>query len=124
MRTQRQALVHPDWEMDRRTLLKTSAVSLTSLMAGSLVSHTFAEPRPNTARFGIVTDTHYAGRVYGTRYCNESLDKLAECVELMNKQEVDFLVELGDLKDYAIMAENWLHSGQAEPKPLPGRRGR
>ena len=99
MRSRRKTSVRPDWEMDRRIFLKTSAAFLTSLTMGSLVSRALAEPRANTARFGIVTDPHYAGRIYGNRYCNESLDKMTECVELMNKQEVDFLVELGDFKD-------------------------
>jgi len=70
-----------------------------SLTAGPLITHTFGGARPNTARFGIVTDSHYANRNYSNRFCVESLDKMAECVELMNKQEVDFLIELGDLKD-------------------------
>lgn len=53
-------------------------------------------------RFGIVTDTHYADRVVpgnSGRYYNESLGKMSECVDLMNKQGVDFLIELGDFKD-------------------------
>jgi predicted phosphodiesterase len=85
--------------MARRAFLKTSAASVASLAMDSVVSSAVAEPRPNTARFGIVTDPHYAGRVYSGRYCNESLNKMTECAELMNKQEVDFLVELGDFKD-------------------------
>lgn len=51
-------------------------------------------------RFGIVTDCHYADvDAVGTRFYRESLDKLAECVTRMNAERVDFLVELGDLKD-------------------------
>jgi len=51
-------------------------------------------------RFGIVTDIHYADREHaGTRYYRQSEAKLQECVELMNAEEVDFLVELGDFKD-------------------------
>jgi len=51
-------------------------------------------------RFGIVTDCHYADAdTAGTRYYRHSLDKLGECVEAMNEQQVDFLVELGDFKD-------------------------
>jgi len=51
-------------------------------------------------RFGIVTDCHYADAdAVGTRYYRHSLDKLAECVEVMNKQQVEFLAELGDFKD-------------------------
>ena len=56
--------------------------------------------RPGAVRFGIVTDCHYADAdTAGTRYYRHSLDKLGECVEAMNAQKVDFLVELGDFKD-------------------------
>jgi predicted phosphodiesterase len=56
--------------------------------------------RTGAVRFGIVTDCHYADAdTVGTRYYRHSLDKLAECVESMNAQKVDFLVELGDFKD-------------------------
>lgn len=51
-------------------------------------------------RFGVVTDSHYADiEPRGTRYYRQSLDKMAECVGRMNQAKVDFLVELGDLKD-------------------------
>jgi len=51
-------------------------------------------------KFGIVTDCHYADAdTVGTRFYRDSLDKLGECVEAMNEQEVDFIVELGDFKD-------------------------
>jgi len=88
-----------DWIMTRRIFLRASGACLAGLTAGPLVLRAFGEPRPNTARFGIITDLHYANRQYSTRYCSESLDKLNECVELMNKQEVNFLIELGDFKD-------------------------
>jgi len=56
--------------------------------------------KPGAVRFGIVTDCHYADAdTAGTRYYRDSLDKLGECVEAMNAQKVDFLVELGDFKD-------------------------
>ncbi|MCX5645154.1 MAG: metallophosphoesterase family protein [Phycisphaerae bacterium] len=51
-------------------------------------------------RFGIVTDCHYADAdPVGTRFYRESLGKLAQCVDRMNAERVDFLIELGDLKD-------------------------
>jgi len=99
MRNQPIPSAHQDWIITRRVFLRASAASLTSLAAGPLISHTFAGSRPNTARFGIVTDSHYANRKYSNRFCSESIDKMMECVELMNKQEVDFLIELGDFKD-------------------------
>jgi len=99
MRNQHTPSVYQNWQTSRRIFLKASVASLMNLTMGSYFSQTRAEPRPNTSRFGIVTDPHYTNRIYGTRYCDQSLDKLAECVELMNKQDVDFLVELGDFKD-------------------------
>jgi len=99
MRNQLVPPAHRDWMITRRVLLKASGACLASLAAGPLVSHAYAGARPNTARFGIITDLHYANRQYSTRFCSESLDKMAECVELMNKQEVNFLIELGDFKD-------------------------
>jgi predicted phosphodiesterase len=57
-----------------------------------------ASQRP--VRFGIVTDCHYADiDPSGTRFYRQSLDKLSQCVAKMNEEKVDFLIELGDLKD-------------------------
>ncbi len=54
-------------------------------------------------RFGLVTDFHYADSdPKGTCYYRQSLEKMKECVELMNDQRVDFLVELGDFKDVTL----------------------
>ena len=51
-------------------------------------------------RFGMVTDPHYADvDTRGSRYYRQSLAKMKECVDLMKQQQVDFLIELGDLKD-------------------------
>ena len=52
-------------------------------------------------RFGMVTDLHYA-RIPdcpGDRYYAQGVEKLRQCVDVMNRRGVDFLVELGDLKD-------------------------
>ena len=58
------------------------------------------------ARFGIVTDCHYADipmakRAWpvGDAYYRESAAKLAECTAVMNRERPDFLIELGDFKD-------------------------
>jgi predicted phosphodiesterase len=51
-------------------------------------------------RFGVVTDCHYADiDSSGARFYGQSLEKLAACVATMRAEKVDFLVELGDLKD-------------------------
>jgi predicted phosphodiesterase len=57
-------------------------------------------------KFGIITDIHHAERETpsgSTRYYNESVAKLSECVDLMNEQNVDFLIELGDFKDQGAL---------------------
>ena len=86
----------------RRVFLKSSV----SVMAGltalplSCTPEGRLDARRGTARFGIVTDCHYAdAEPAGTRFYRESLDKLRECVALMNAEKVDFLIELGDFKD-------------------------
>lgn len=90
------------WIITRRILLKGSG----ALLAAAGLSQLSCATKPasgkkrGTCRFGIVADCHYAGAdARNGRYYRQSLDKLAECVELMNAQRVDFLVELGDFKD-------------------------
>ncbi len=88
-----------DWVITRRVFLKSSAASLAAL---SLSCAQFGGPkaRPRTTRFGIVTDCHYADAdAAGSRFYRESPAKLTECAELMNAEDVDFLIELGDFKD-------------------------
>jgi len=82
--------------------LKSSAAALAGLtLAPFSCSGPASRNRTSrTVRFSIVTDCHYADAdTVGTRYYRESLDKLGECVEAMNAQKVNFLVELGDFKD-------------------------
>jgi predicted MPP superfamily phosphohydrolase len=91
-----------NWVITRRVFLKASAATLAGLTVAPLSCTLQIPPgrRRGTARFGIVTDSHYADSdTVGSRYYRHSLDKLTECVELMNAQKVDFLVELGDFKD-------------------------
>jgi len=88
-----------DWQISRRVFLKSSAVSAAAL---SLSCSQFGRSttEQDTTRFGIVTDCHYAdGDTAGTRFYRESLGKLNECVDLMNSEKVEFLIELGDFKD-------------------------
>ena len=88
-----------EWMITRRVFLKSSIASLAvSSLSCALRSSSNAGSR--TTRFGIVTDCHYADAgAAGTRFYRQSPDKLAECVELMNAEKVDFLIELGDFKD-------------------------
>lgn len=95
-------LANQKWVITRRVFLKASAASLAGIGLAQL-SCTMPTPSASgrrTSRFGIVADCHYADAdTAGSRYYRRSLDKLTECVELMNAQKVDFLIELGDFKD-------------------------
>lgn len=82
--------------------MRASATVIASLTALPLscAPGNRSRTRLGTARFGLVTDCHYADAdAAGTRFYRESLDKLSECVTLMNAEKVDFLIELGDFKD-------------------------
>lgn len=82
------------WRINRREFLKASA----GLFAGGSL---YAASAP--LRFGVVTDVHYADRPpAGTRFYRLGLGKLRACVDLMNSQGVDFLIELGDFKDQDV----------------------
>ncbi len=51
-------------------------------------------------RFGIMTDAHYADAEPRIgRHYRDSIDKVRECVRIMNRDKVDFLVNLGDFVD-------------------------
>ncbi|HRQ51310.1 MAG TPA: metallophosphoesterase [Agriterribacter sp.] len=87
--------------MNRKKFL----LSWVALIAGTKLSLAGDEKTVAAAklRFGIITDLHYADRLpNNSRYYRQSLTKLSECVELMNEQRVDFLIELGDFKDQDI----------------------
>jgi predicted MPP superfamily phosphohydrolase len=91
--------------MTRRRFLDAFAIlapGLTVVLLASCVPPRISPPgeKPTRLRFGIITDLHYADiDPSGARSYRESLVKLDECIKLMNEQKVDFLIELGDLKD-------------------------
>lgn len=90
--------------MKRRRFLKfgrTAAAALAIVFLASCVTPRIAPvEKERNVRFGIVTDSHYADvGPRGTRFYRESLAKMRECVEAMNRERVDFLIELGDFKD-------------------------
>lgn len=86
------------WVVTRRDFLKTSIVGgFSAAVLGNYPLSAFSEAG---LRFGMVTDVHYAeADPQYDRYFRESIDKLTECVEFMNEQKVEFLIELGDFKD-------------------------
>jgi len=72
----------------------------------------FTQSIAQQVSFGVVTDIHHAGIPdNGARTYNQSLTKLSECMDTMNKQKVDFLIELGDFKDMSQPVNEQLTTG-------------
>jgi predicted phosphodiesterase len=114
-----------NWIITRRTFLKSSVASLAALPLSCALNNA-SKARRGPVRFGIVTDCHYADAdTQGTRFYRESLDKLSECVDLMNTERVDFLIELGDFKDQdkPPVEQNTLSYLQAVEKVLKRYNG-
>ena len=88
--------------MNRRLFFKQSCAGALLLSCPKL----FARGKDAVVRFGLVTDIHFAHRpVHGTRYYEQSLDKLTDALRHFNGQKLDFLIELGDLKDQGDQPE-------------------
>jgi alkaline phosphatase len=86
---------HSQWVISRRDFLKIMGITTVgfSVSSGCNLFTT-------GIRFGLVTDAHYADRDHsGSRYYRESTAKMRECVNQLNKEDLSFLVELGDFKD-------------------------
>ncbi|MBD0400383.1 metallophosphoesterase [Flammeovirga sp. EKP202] len=85
------------YAINRRTFLRLSATTLSA--APFLSFNTIIAEKP-LLQFGMMTDSHFADcPSRGIRFFHESKEKMQECVDLMNKRKVDFMIHLGDLKD-------------------------
>ena len=83
-------------KIDRRKFLRISSI----VSAGLGLSANSLAANSESLRFGLVTDSHYADRDPGNvRFYRQSLSKMEEFIEVMNKEKVDFIVHLGDFKD-------------------------
>ena len=100
---------HPNsrWRLSRRTFLQQGAV----LVAGPcLAKVALADPEEAAqkplVRIGMVTDLHYADKPPGgSRHYRETLRKLDEAAKQFAKDDVNFVVELGDFIDAADSLE-------------------
>ena len=89
-----------DWKVTRRAFLKGSGLVIAGLSARIPFVRANSVDGKAKLSFGIVTDAHYADTdPKGSRNYRESLTKMTEFVNLMNDKKVDFIIELGDLKD-------------------------
>lgn len=85
-------------KMRRKEFIQYLSSGILLLAVGRLPQAQAALGR--TLRFGVLTDTHYADRpTAGTRHYADSLQKVDEAIEAFNRAKVDFVIELGDLKD-------------------------
>lgn len=88
--------------MRRSEFIRAVAGGIVLLSVGRMP----AVAAPRTLRFGILTDVHYADRERGgTRYYRDSLAKVEEAIGAFNRAKVDFVIELGDLKDTTAGSE-------------------
>lgn len=87
--------------MERRKFLSAGlAIASGAVIPKEVLSESSSKMSKSLARFGIVSDVHYAKKTPQiNRYYEQSLNKLKECVDTMNREKVDFLIELGDFKD-------------------------
>lgn len=84
--------------MERRDFVLSSLLTFGTGL--SVKDIELPKKKDSLLRFGVVTDIHYAVKKPAiNRYYEEAFYKLRECVDLMNQEEVDFLIELGDFKD-------------------------
>lgn len=85
---------------DRRGFIRGAGAAALGLLAGGRIARAGDAAAVTPFRFGLLTDAHYADiPPRGTRSYRDSAEKLSACVRTLNEIGVDFVVELGDLKD-------------------------
>ena len=83
--------------MERRDFLKFVSGGIILMPA---LPHFLSSCSPRPLRFGMVTDAHYADReMHNNRFYRDSLAKMKDAVSKFNRSNLDFVIELGDLKD-------------------------
>jgi hypothetical protein len=82
-----------------------TAIATAALVGLAATAATGAPPR--AARFGIITDVHYADYdTVGTRFYRDSLPKVKDAVAAISAAKADFMIELGDFKDTVCPGAN------------------
>src|SRR5690625_4741534 len=87
------------WVITRRDFLGSSMTLAAGVLFGACgryVQREGGSRRDSSVRIGVVTDSHYAELdPLNNRFYSESLEKMTECVELMNDMGGDVVVEQG-----------------------------
>ncbi|MDD4267948.1 MAG: alkaline phosphatase [Pirellulaceae bacterium] len=85
----------------RRRFLKRAAMGVVAIGAPfRLAAAQDRRKAGDSFAFGLVADVHYAGTApRGSRYYRDSAAKLAAAVDVFRREQVAFVVELGDLVD-------------------------
>ncbi|WP_437206857.1 metallophosphoesterase [Planctomicrobium sp. SH664] len=97
--------------MKRRTFVQTGGLLLLAPFVGprDLLIAEDGAGKP-AVRIGLLTDVHYADKDRrNNRYYRESVAKIEEAGECFRSQNVDFIVELGDLIDSLMNPEHDRH---------------
>lgn len=86
----------------RRALLQGGSLFLLAGLSdlGAAAQATILAEEKPALSIGLVTDIHYADTPErGTRFYRDSIEKLAQAVEEMNRRKVAFGIEIGDMID-------------------------
>jgi manganese-dependent ADP-ribose/CDP-alcohol diphosphatase len=79
--------------MSRKTIVISAGLAVVLIGGGC----------KKTVTFGVVADVQYhSGKPLGTRYYSASLDKLNDAVAQLNREKVQFVINLGDTIDTNI----------------------
>lgn len=86
--------------MRRSEFLRYISGGVLLLAMGRLPREVMAAAKGRGLRFGVITDAHYASREKsGTRHYADSMSKMREAIAEFNRADLDFVIELGDMKD-------------------------
>jgi predicted phosphodiesterase len=109
--------------MNRRTFF-ISSYGFVGLLACNSFGQISCLSKSAKIRFGLITDLHYAKRLsVGSRYYEQTVNKLREATKIFNESGLDFVVELGDFKDIGNNKEqslSFLEEIEAEFKKFRG----
>ena len=69
-------------------------------LSASILLYNCGDADRSDISFGVIADVQYRdGNPDGSRNYRESISKLQECVVTLNSQELDFVIQLGDIID-------------------------